>query len=81
MLKHFIYGTSFRNNRKRKKHHTFGRQLYDTCGANFIRSHVLHWAAQVSFRNDFMVRSAKDKVGNDAKQLQLNVRKSAPDTK
>lgn len=42
---------------------------------------VLHPAAQVSFSNDFMVRSGKNRVGNDAEQLQLKMRKIAPDTK
>ena len=38
-----------------------------TLGATCMRSQVLHWAAQASFRNDFMVRSGKDRVVHDAK--------------
>lgn len=59
--------------KEKRKHYTLGASLF--------RSQVLHWVAQASFRDDFTMRSGKDRVDNDADKLQLNVRQSAPDTK
>ena len=50
MLKHFMYGVSSREGKTEKT---------TPVGANLMRSQALYWAAQVSFKSDFMVRSGR----------------------